>query len=101
MAKAYAKTLTEELSSEFVTPKIINSSIQISSFHNSAIFSKSTLFFTLQLYGKYSTVFLFDPPTQNTLWYYIALHSIYVTGFAKTVPNGTRIEIPFIAWHES
>ena len=24
-----------------------------------------------------------------------------VTGFAKTVPNGTRIEIPFIAWHES
>ena len=26
---------------------------------------------------------------------------INVTGFAKTVPNGTRIEIPFIAWHES
>ena len=26
---------------------------------------------------------------------------IIVTGFAKTVPNGTRIEIPFIAWHES
>ena len=25
----------------------------------------------------------------------------YVTGFAKTVPKGTRIEIPFIAWHES
>ena len=25
----------------------------------------------------------------------------YVTGFAKTVPNRTRIEIPFIAWHES
>ena len=24
-----------------------------------------------------------------------------VTGFAKTVPNRTRIEIPFIAWHES
>ena len=24
-----------------------------------------------------------------------------VTGFAKTVPNGTRIEIPFIVWHES
>ena len=27
--------------------------------------------------------------------------SIYVTGFAKTAPNRTRIEIPFIAWHES
>ena len=26
---------------------------------------------------------------------------MYVTGFAKTVPNRTRIEIPFIAWHES
>ena len=26
---------------------------------------------------------------------------VYVTGFAKTIPNGTRIEIPFIAWHES
>ena len=27
----------------------------------------------------------------------------YVTGFAKTVPNGTRIEILriYIAWHES
>ena len=25
----------------------------------------------------------------------------FVTGFAKTVLNGTRIEIPFIAWHES
>ena len=25
----------------------------------------------------------------------------YVTGFAKTVPNGARIEISFIAWHES
>ena len=24
-----------------------------------------------------------------------------MTGFVKTVPNGTRIEIPFIAWHES
>ena len=30
------------------------------------------------------------------------LHMIAnVTGFAKTVPNGTRIEIPFTAWHES
>ena len=27
----------------------------------------SALFSTLQLYGKYSTLFLFDPPTQNTL----------------------------------
>ena len=27
--------------------------------------------------------------------------SVYVTGFAKTVPNRTRIGIPFIAWHES
>ena len=27
--------------------------------------------------------------------------SVIVTDFAKTVPNGTRIEIPFIAWHES
>ena len=25
----------------------------------------------------------------------------YVTGFAKINSNGTRIEIPFIAWHES
>ena len=31
----------------------------------------------------------------------IACRTIYVTGFAKTVPKGTRIEIPFIAWHES
>ena len=40
------------------------------------------------------------------LLYYICMYSCtylynYVTGFAKTVPNGTRIEIPFIAWHES
>ena len=27
----------------------------------------SALFSTLQLYGKYGTLFLFDPPTQNTL----------------------------------
>ena len=26
---------------------------------------------------------------------------LYVTGFAKTVPNRTAIEIPFITWHES
>ena len=32
--------------------------------------------------------------------YLIIIHN-YVTGFAKTVPKGTRIEIPFIAWHES
>ena len=25
---------------------------------------------------------------------------VYMTGFAKTVPNGTRTEIQFIAWHE-
>ena len=29
------------------------------------------------------------------------LCSLNMTGFAKTVPNGTRIELPFIAWHES
>ena len=29
---------------------------------------KSALFSTLQLYGIYSTLFLFDPPTQNTLY---------------------------------
>ena len=29
------------------------------------------------------------------------VNTAYVTGFAKTVPNRTRIEIPFIAWHES
>ena len=28
----------------------------------------------------------------------LAVHSVI---FAKTVPDGTRIEIPFIAWHES
>ena len=32
---------------------------------------KSALFSTLQLYGIYSTLFLFDPPTQNTLYIYI------------------------------
>ena len=31
----------------------------------------------------------------------VNVHSTFVTGFVKTVPNGTRIEIPFIAWHES
>ena len=29
------------------------------------------------------------------------IETLIVTGFAKTVPSGTRIEIPFIAWHES
>ena len=29
------------------------------------------------------------------------INLLNVTGFAKTVPNRTRIEIPFIAWHES
>ena len=33
--------------------------------------------------------------------YCVQFHHTYVTGFAKTVPSGTRIEIPFIAWHES
>ena len=31
----------------------------------------SALFSTLYLYGKYSTLFLFDPPIQNTLCTYI------------------------------
>ena len=35
------------------------------SFHNSP---KSAIFSTLQLHGKYSTPFLFDPPMQNTLY---------------------------------
>ena len=43
--------------------------------HNSAIYSTwfyifySALFSTLQLYGKHSTLYLFDPPTQNTYIY--------------------------------
>ena len=28
------------------------------------------------------------------------IHNKFVVGFAKAVLNGTRIEIPFIAWHE-
>ena len=28
----------------------------------------------------------------------VSTHHTYIC--AKTVPNGTRIEIPFIAWHE-
>ena len=32
---------------------------------------------------------------------FFVLMIYYVTGLTKTVPNGTRIEIPFIAWHES
>ena len=35
--------------------------------------------------------------TWNVKYYKYAI----VTGFVKTVPNRTRIEIPFIAWHES
>ena len=35
------------------------------------------------------------------LLYNLAILCTYVTGFAKTVPNRTRIEIPFIVWHES
>ena len=40
-------------------------------------FPKSALFSTLQLYGIYSTLFFFDPPTQNTLSIYIYIY-IYV-----------------------
>ena len=29
------------------------------------------------------------------------MYTGYVIGFAKIIPNGTKIEIPFIAWHES
>ena len=55
---------------------------QQNSFHNSAIYSTyvvlyishNALFSTLQLYGKYSTLFLFDPPTQNTLYIYIYIY---------------------------
>ena len=57
---------------------------QQNSFHNSAIYSTyvvlyiphSALFSTLQLYGKYSTLFLFDPPTQNALYIYIYIYII-------------------------
>ena len=37
----------------------------------------SALFTTLQLYGKYSIPFLFDPPTQNTLYTHIYIY-IYI-----------------------
>ena len=42
---------------------------QQNSSHISAIYvPHSTLFSTLQLYGKHSTLYLFDPHTQNTLY---------------------------------
>ena len=44
---------------------------------------------------------VYDNNSRQQITWIIPLLTKYVTGFAKTVPNGTRIEIPFIAWHES
>ena len=45
----------------------------------------SALFSTLQLYGKYSTLFLFDLPMQNTLYNLIAFFDVHTFDLANYV----------------
>ena len=52
-------------------------------------FPNSSIFSTLQLYGIYSTLFLFDPPTQNTL--YIYLDKIYI--FRNAISYSTYVRM--------
>ena len=59
------KSVVPVLTTRNFTP--ITTTSYANSFHNSAIFLNSSIFSTLQLYGKYSTLFVFEPPTQNTL----------------------------------
>ena len=47
----------------------------------------SPLFSTLQLYGKYSTLFLFDPSTQNTLCVCVC---VYISALLKEYNNATK-----------
>ena len=42
------------------------SATAIDSFHNCAIYSTQCFILHLATYGKYSTIFHFDPPMQNT-----------------------------------